>query len=365
MLVDGVSFRTIWRAEDGDGVRIIDQRWLPHDFRVAELRTMAEAATAIRDMWVRGAPLIGATAAYGVALAMEADPSDPGLAAAYDGLRRTRPTAINLLWALDRLQATLAPLPPARRAAAAYAKAAAICDEDVAINQAIGDAGLEIIAAIAARKNGAPVNILTHCNAGWLATVDWGTATAPIYRAFHAGLPLHVWVDETRPRNQGAQLTAWELASHGVPHTLIVDNAGGHLMQRGDVDMVIVGTDRTTARGDVCNKIGTYLKALAALDNGVPFYVALPSPTVDWSVQDGLAEIPIEERDATEVTEVWGRRADGALSAVRICPEATGAANPAFDVTPARLVTALVTERGVCAASAAGLAELFPERRSA
>jgi methylthioribose-1-phosphate isomerase len=365
MKVDGTPYRSIW-LDDDRTVRIIDQRWLPHEFRVVALETVEEAATAIADMWVRGAPLIGATAAYGVALAMRADPSDAALAAAWERLHRTRPTAINLRWALTEMQQALSPLPPGARAAAAYARAARICDEDVAINAAIGAHGLTVIRDIAARKApGEPVNILTHCNAGWLATVDWGTATAPIYKAVEAGIPVHVWVDETRPRNQGAQLTAWEMAGHGVPHTLIVDNAGGHLMQHGQVDMVIVGTDRTTARGDVCNKIGTYLKALAARDNGVPFYVALPSPTVDWTVRDGLAEIPIEERSGDEVTRVWGRLEDGSLGWVRICPEATRGGNPAFDVTPARLVTALVTERGLCAASAEGLASLFPERRSA
>ncbi len=365
MKVNGTPYRSIW-LDDDRTVRIIDQRWLPHEFRVVPLETVDEAATAIADMWVRGAPLIGATAAYGMALAMRADPSDAALSAAWDRLHRTRPTAINLRWALTEMQQTLLPLPPGERAAAAYTRAARICDEDVAINAAIGANGLTVIRDIAGRKApGAPVNILTHCNAGWLATVDWGTATAPIYRAVEAGIPVHVWVDETRPRNQGAQLTAWEMAGHGVPHTLIVDNAGGHLMQHGEVDMVIVGTDRTTAQGDVCNKIGTYLKALAARDNRVPFYVALPSPTVDWTVRDGLAEIPIEERSGDEVTSVWGRLEDGSLGRVRICPDATPGGNPAFDVTPARLVTALVTERGLCAASAEGLEGLFPERRSA
>ncbi len=365
MQVDGIPYRTIWPAPDGSGVQIIDQRWLPHAFRVETLATLDAAATAIRDMWVRGAPLIGATAAHGVAIAMAADPSDRALAAAQSTLAATRPTAVNLRWALERMRAALAPMPPERRAAEALRLAAAICDEDVAINRAIGAAGVGLIAEIARRKAGAPVNVLTHCNAGWLATVDWGTATAPIYMAAERGIDVHVWVDETRPRNQGAQLTAWELASHGVRHTLIVDNAGGHLMQRGDVDLVIVGTDRTTARGDVCNKIGTYLKALAAHDTAVPFYVALPSPTIDWTLQDGLSEIPIENRDAAEVTEVWGRAADGSLGAVRICPDATVAANPAFDVTPARLVTGLITERGLCPASEAGLLSLFPERQTA
>ncbi|MBP7003292.1 S-methyl-5-thioribose-1-phosphate isomerase [Amaricoccus sp.] len=362
MLVDGVPYRTIWPAEDGRTVRIIEQRRLPHEFVVADLASLGDAAVAIRDMAVRGAPLIGATAAWGMALAMAADPSDAGLGAARETLARTRPTAVNLRWALDAMRATLAPLPPGERREAARAKAAEIADEDVAINRAIGDAGLGVLADIARRKSGRPVNVLTHCNAGWLATVDWGTATAPIYRAIEEGIEVHVWVDETRPRNQGAALTAWEMARHGVPHHLIVDNAGGHLMQRGEVDVVIVGTDRTTARGDVANKIGTYLKALAARDNGVPFYVALPSPTIDWTLTDGFA-IPIEERDASEVTHVWGRtEAGGGLDRVRVCPEETPAANPAFDVTPARLVTGLITERGVCAATADGLAGLFPDR---
>ena len=360
MKVGDRHFRTIWPRSDGRAVQIIDQTRLPHDFVVVNLVSMTDAATAIRDMWVRGAPLIGATAAWGMALQMQADPSDAGLAAGYDTLIATRPTAVNLRWALDEVRRVLGPLPVAQRPAAARARAAAICDQDVAINRAIGDHGMALIAAIAARKDG-PVNILTHCNAGWLATVDWGTATAPIYCAVEMGIPVHVWVDETRPRNQGAHLTAWEMASAGIPHTLIVDNAGGHLMQRGQVDMVIVGTDRTTARGDVCNKIGTYLKALAAHDNGVPFYVALPSPTIDWSVQDGL-DIPIEERSPDEVSFVQGKLADGTRTRLRISPEATPAANPAFDVTPARLVTGLITERGVCPATAKGLTTLFPDR---
>ncbi|MBW8752900.1 MAG: S-methyl-5-thioribose-1-phosphate isomerase [Sphingomonadales bacterium] len=359
MKVGREHYRSIW--VEGDAVRIIDQTRLPHEFVVLTLETLDQAAGAIRDMWVRGAPLIGATAAYGVAIAMRTDPGDAGLRRAVDLLIATRPTAVNLRWALEDMGAHLAEVAPADRATAAMARAAAIADDDVAINEAIGSHGLELIRAIAARKAG-PVNVLTHCNAGWLATVDWGTATAPIYKAHAAGIALHVWVDETRPRNQGAHLTAWEMASHGIPHTLIVDNAGGHLMQRGKVDMVIVGTDRTTARGDVCNKIGTYLKALAAKDNGVPFYVALPSPTIDWRVQDGLAEIPIEERSGDEVSLVQGKLADGSVARLRISPEATPAANPAFDVTPARLVTGLITERGIATASAAGLAALFPER---
>jgi methylthioribose-1-phosphate isomerase len=361
--VGGRAYRTIWLNEDGWGVDVIDQRWLPHEFHVATLRTVAEAATAIRDMWVRGAPLIGATAAYGLALAMREDPGDAALDEAWDQLHATRPTAVNLRWALEAVRSRLRPLGPSERAAAAYAQAAEIADEDVAINRAMGRSGLEIIRRIAAtKKSGEPVNVLTHCNAGWLATVDYGTATAPIYCAMEEGVPVHVYVDETRPRNQGASLTAWELVKQGAPHTLIVDNAGGHLMQHGLVDIVIVGSDRTTANGDVCNKIGTYLKALAARDNNVPFYVALPSPTIDWTVRDGVKEIPIEERPADEVDFVQGRGADGRVQRVRISPEGTRAANPAFDVTPARLVTGLITERGVAEASPDGLKALFPER---
>ena len=363
MKVDGRATRTIWLNADGWGVDVIDQRWLPHEFRIVTLRTPGEAATAIREMGVRGAPLIGVTAAYGVALAMREDPSDANLDAAWERLHATRPTAINLRWALDAVRNHLRPLAPGKRAAAAYARAAEIADEDVAINRAIGRNGLAIVRAIAERKKpGEPVNILTHCNAGWLATVDYGTATAPIYLAMEENIPVHVYVDETRPRNQGASLTAWELVNHGTPHTLIVDNAGGHLMQHGRVDMVIVGADRTTARGDVCNKIGTYLKALAAKDNGVPFYVALPSPTIDWTIDDGVKEIPIEERSADEVEFVQGLGADGKVARVRISPAGSRAANPAFDVTPARLVTGLITERGVAAASPEGLKALFPER---
>ena len=363
MKVGDKHYRTIWLNEDGWSVDLIDQRWLPHQFRIENVRTVAGIATAIRDMWVRGAPLIGVTAAYGVAIRMREDPSDAALDAVWQELHATRPTAINLRWALDAMRETLRPLPEGERAAAAYVRAAEIADEDVELNRAIGKHGLSIIKEIAKRKKpGEPVNILTHCNAGWLATVDYGTATAPIYLATEEKIPVHVYVDETRPRNQGAHLTAWEMAGHGVPHTLIVDNAGGHLMQHGLVDMVIVGTDRTTANGDVCNKIGTYLKALAAKDNGVPFYVGLPSPTIDWTVRDGVKEIPIEERSAEEVSLVWGKTASGEITQVRISPDATPAANPAFDVTPARLVTGLITERGVAEASAEGLLKLFPER---
>lgn len=363
MLVGDRHYRSIWLAEDGRTVEIIDQTRLPHEFVIRPLTTLQEAATAIRDMWVRGAPLIGATAAHGVAIALREDPSDAALARAYEVLIATRPTAVNLRWALDDMRARLVPLAPEARADAALARAIAICDEDVETNRQIGLHGLALIEEIAARKPaGEPVRILTHCNAGWLATVDWGTATAPLYHAHAKGIPLHVWVDETRPRNQGAQLTAWEMAGAGIPHALIVDNAGGHLMQHGQVDMVITGTDRTTARGDVCNKIGTYLKALAAHDNGVPFYVALPSTTIDWTVSDGVAEIPIEERSGDEVAYVQGRMPDGTVGVVRISPDASPSANPAFDVTPARLVTGLVTERGVAPATRDGLAGLFPDR---
>ena len=363
MNVGDKHYHTIWLNEDGRSVDIIDQRWLPHEFRIVTLKTVPDVATAIRDMWVRGAPLIGVTAAYGVAIAMTEDASDENLERVWHELNETRPTAINLRWALNEMKRVLSPLPPAERAAVAYARAAEIAQEDVELNRSIGQHGLEVIRGIAARKKpGEPVNILTHCNAGWLATVDYGTATAPIYLATEEGIPVHVYVDETRPRNQGAQLTAWEMNGHGVPHTLIVDNAGGHLMQHGMIDMVIVGTDRTTANGDVCNKIGTYLKALAARDNGIPFYVALPSPTIDWTVKDGVKEIPIEERNGDEVSLVQGKLADGTVVQVRVSPEGTPAGNPAFDVTPARLVTGLITERGIADASPEGLKALFPER---
>jgi methylthioribose-1-phosphate isomerase len=361
MKVRGQAQRTIWPQAGGDAVGIIDQTRLPHEFATLELRTAEDAARAIKSMQVRGAPLIGATAAYGVWLAVRADASDAALADACSRLLDTRPTAVNLRWALDRMRAHLSPLPAAQRVAAARKLAGEICAEDVAINRGIGEAGLPILRALAARKRpGETLNILTHCNAGWLATVDWGTATAPIYLAHDAGLKLHVWVDETRPRNQGASLTAWELGQHGVPHTVIVDNAGGHLMQHGRVDVVIVGTDRTTAQGDVGNKIGTYLKALAAHDNGVPFYAAVPSPSIDWTIRDGVREIPIEERSPTEITHVSGRTADGAPATVQVTPVGSPACNPGFDVTPARLVTGLITERGVCPATAAGLRALFP-----
>ena len=361
MKIGDTPFRSIWRDATGV-VQIIDQRWLPHDLRIVPLRNRAEFASAIKDMWVRGAPLIGATAAYGVAVQMAHDPSDQSLSDTWVVLHETRPTAINLRWALDDMQAQLLPLPAAQRAAAAFLRADQIADEDVEINRRIGAHGLSVIRDIAARKAGQRVNILTHCNAGWPATVDWGTATSPIYHAALAGLAVHVFVDETRPRNQGAQLTAWELNSAGISHDLIVDNAGGHLMQHGEVDMVIVGTDRTTANGDVCNKIGTYLKALAAKANNVPFYVALPSPTIDWTVRDGIREIPIEERSGHEVTHVQGRNAAGQIITVQISPDGTTARNPAFDVTPGHLITGLITERGICPATPEGLAAMFPER---
>jgi methylthioribose-1-phosphate isomerase len=365
MNVHGTPYRSIWLDETGSSVAIIDQTRLPHDFVVRPLDSVEDAAEAIRTMRVRGAPLIGATAAYGVALAMREDVGDMALEAACKLLESTRPTAVNLRWALGRMRDVLAPLPESRRCEVAYAEAAALCDEDVEINRRIGEQGLGLIAEIQrSRANPeAPFHILTHCNAGWLATVDWGTALAPIYRAYDEGIPVHVWVDETRPRNQGAALTAWELAAHGVPHDLIVDNAGGHLMQRGQVDLCLVGTDRTARNGDVCNKVGTYLKALAAVDNQVPFYVALPGPTIDWDIRDGVADIPIEEREQAEVTMVSGLLAGGTAGSVRIAPEGVTARNFAFDVTPARLVTGLITERGRCAASEQGLLSLYPERR--
>ena len=363
MKVGDKHYRSIWFNEDTGKVQIIDQRWLPHEFRVVDLVSRADFATSIRDMWVRGAPLIGATAAFAMAAEMKRDPSNANLDDAWDELHETRPTAINLRWALNEMRNTLRPLPEAERAEAAHKRALEISDEDVECNRMIGVHGLEIIREIAAKKApGEPVNILTHCNAGWLATVDWGTATSPMYHAQQDGIPIHIWVDETRPRNQGALLTSWEMNAHGIPHHLIVDNAGGHLMQHGQVDMVIVGTDRTTAHGDVCNKIGTYLKALAAKDNGVPFYVALPSPTIDWTVKDGVAEIPIEERDDEEVTHVQGKLPDGSIGAVQISPDGTPGGNPAFDVTPRRLITGLITERGICGASPEGLAAMFPDR---
>src|ERR1700743_3133890 len=365
MKVDGQPFRSVWVEGDGWTIGAIDQRRLPHEFILARMTTCEQAADAIRSMLVRGAPLIGATAAYGVALAMRDDASDSAMEQAYATLIAAQPTAINLKCALDEMRNALAPLSPSLRAGAAYVPAGEIAEEDVAINQAIGRHGLALIEAILPRKKpGEAINILTHCNAGWLATVDWGTATAPTHLAHERGLKVHVWVDETRPRNQGASLTAWELSHHGVAHTVIADNTGGHLMQHGMVDLVITGTDRVTANGDVCNKIGTYLKARAAQDNHVPFYVALPSPTIDFTVADGVSEIPIEQRSADEVTTMTGRTADGRIESVRIVPDGSAVANYGFDVTPARLVTGLITERVVLEASRTALAAAFPERAS-
>jgi len=378
MNIDGKAWHTIGLEAGGRSVWVIDQTLLPHRFETRSLRSLEDAAAAISTMVVRGAPLIGVTGAYGLMLALQRDPSDGALAAAFEQLNATRPTAVNLRWALERVRDLVAPLPEAERAAAAQAEAAAIAEEDVAMCDAIGEHGLAIFRELAAarppERQGQPFNVLTHCNAGWLATVDWGTALAPIYKAHRSGLKVHVWVDETRPRNQGASLTAYELGQEGVPHTVIVDNAGGHLMQHGQVDAVIVGTDRTTRRGDVCNKIGTYLKALAAFDNNLPFYVALPASTIDWTIDDGVAEIPIEARSEREVTQIQGQLAGDCkvagggeaggevgvqLATVQLTPTGSPGFNPAFDVTPARLVTALITERGVAAATEAGLRGLY------
>jgi methylthioribose-1-phosphate isomerase len=359
--INGRHYRTIWVRPDGWSVEIIDQTQLPHKLVTMPLTSCTQAAHAIKSMQVRGAPLIGATAAYGVCLAMREDASDSALARTIAFLAEQRPTAVNLRWALEEMRKSLAPLPAERRVVAAYKRAAELCDEDVETCRMIGEHGLEIIRVIASRKKpGEAVNILTHCNAGWIACVDWGTATAPIYQAHDAGIKVHVWVDETRPRNQGASLTAFELGAHGVPHTIIVDNAGGHYMQAGRVDLCIVGTDRVTARGDVANKIGTYLKALAAQDNKVPFYVALPHTTIDWTLDDGF-KIPIEERSADEVLKMPGRLPDGSVVTVEIAAPGSPAANPGFDITPARLVTGFITERGVAPASAVGLRKLYPE----
>lgn len=363
MKINGKHTRTIWVRPEGFPVEIIDQTALPHEFRTVALKTTDDAAYAIQAMLVRGAPLIGVTAAYGVALAMHEKPTDANLDEAIELLASQRPTAVNLRWALDEMRTALAGVPEPERARAAFKHAARLATDDAAMCRQIGEHGLAIIRAIAAKKNGAPVNILTHCNAGALACIDWGTATSPIYHAHDAGIPVHVFVDETRPRNQGASLTAYELQQYGVANTLIVDNAGGHLMQRGEVDLVIVGTDRVAANGDVANKIGTYLKALAAFDCGIPFYVALPSSTIDWAMPDGAA-IPIEERSESEVLHVTGRAGNGKVASVAIAAPETMARNPAFDVTPARLVTGLITERGICDASADGLVTLYPEHRS-
>ena len=359
MNIHGTPTRTIRPLPDRAGVEIIDQTLLPHRLQFRILRRLEDAAEAISVMRVRGAPLIGATAAYGVALALTEDASESRLDAACARLLVTRPTAVNLRWALERMQARLAPLAAAQRRDAAWSEAAAVCDEDVLLNQAIGRHGKELIRSHHLQSS-RPVNVMTHCNAGWLATVDWGTALAPVYSAFEAGIPLHVWVSETRPRNQGAALTAWELAQHGVPHTVIADNAAGHLMQHGQVDLVIVGADRAAANGDIANKIGTYLKALAAHDNGLPFYAAVPGPTIDWRLADGSG-IPIEQRAASEVTHLQGQAEDGQVTSVRLTPAQSGAANPAFDVTPARLVSGLITERGICPATREGLAQHYPE----
>ena len=363
MKIDGTPYRSVWiDPEDGWSIRIIDQTRLPWSFDILRLTNMREAAHAIRSMQVRGAPLIGAVAAFGLALAVRADSSGESLESAAALLGATRPTAVNLHWALDRMLTRLRRTRAADRADAAYQEAASIADEDAAQNRTIGQHGVALIQEAARGARGRAVNILTHCNAGWLATVDWGTALSPIYAAHDAGIDVHVWVDETRPRLQGAALTAFELGKHGVPHTVIADNAGGHLMQHGQVDLCIVGADRVTRQGDAANKIGTYLKALAAQDNGVPFWVAIPSSTIDWRLTDGVRDIPIEERAATEVSTVTGRAMDGSIVTVRVAPSDSPAANPGFDVTPARLLSGLITERGCCAASAMGLLDLFPEQ---
>lgn len=365
MQINNRPYRTIWLKEgDAKTVQIIDQRMLPHQLVIQDLKTFQDAEAAIKDMTVRGAPLIGVTAAYGLYLAALQAPDEPQafeefIQEAARTLLATRPTAINLQWAIEKqLEAMAMGSSPEAKTKIALETANELAEDDIEVCRRIGEHGLQIIEKIAEAKNGKTVNILTHCNAGWLGTVDWGTATAPIYMAQQKGLPIHVWVDETRPRNQGFNLTAWELNERKVPHTVIVDNAGGHLMQHGMVDMVIVGTDRTTRAGDVANKIGTYLKALAAKDNNIPFYVALPSSTIDWSMTDGLKEIPIEERDEDEVKFIQGWY-DGRIQRVQLAPEDSPASNYGFDVTPGRLVTALITERGVCEASEAGLKSLF------
>ena len=357
MKISGVPYRCVWR--EADRVAIIDQTRLPFEFHTLRLSGCDEIAHAIRSMQVRGAPLIGATAAYGIALAISVDASDANLQLAAESLGSTRPTAVNLRWALERMTRRLQTIAPPARAAAAWMEAEKIADEDIAFNLAIGHHGLALLRDIADRKGS--VNVLTHCNAGWLATVDVGTALAPIYLAHDAGIPVHVWVDETRPRNQGL-LTAWELSQHGVPNTLIADNAGGHLMQHGMVDLVIVGADRVTGAGDVCNKIGTYLKALAAKDCGVPFYAAVPSPSIDWSIRDALREIPIEERGSAEVLTMRAMDAGNLIGNVRIAPDGTLAVNPAFDVTPARLVTAIITDRGIAPATRSSLQDLYRKK---
>jgi methylthioribose-1-phosphate isomerase len=365
MKVAGRAYRSIIREPGRRGVTVLDQTVLPHRFAFRDLTSEDEVAEAIRTLTVRGAPLIGVSGAYGLAIALDRDPSDEGLAAAHDRLLATRPTAVNLRWALDIVHREVAGLPKAERADAAFVVADRLAEEDVATNAAIAESGLVLVRkAYDDKGRSGPVNILTHCNTGWLACVDWGTALGVIFRSHDEGIPVHVWVDETRPRNQGASLTTWELAGHGVPHTLIADNAGGHLMQQGEVDLCLVGADRITAGGDAGNKIGTYLKALAAADNGVPFYVAAPASTIDWTLKGGSA-IEIEERAAEEVTHISGVLSDGTPARVRLAPEGTRAANPAFDVTPARLIAGIITERGVASASSQGLAALFPEREAA
>jgi methylthioribose-1-phosphate isomerase len=368
MKVNGKNLRTIWLDSDKKTVKIIDQRQLPHELRIVDLQTVDDVIMAIKDMYVRGAPLIGVTGAYGVYLAALNAP-DPQVKDAYlmtacERLKSTRPTAVNLAWAVDTvLAAVLKEKPPDRRIRAAKDQAARITEQEVEHCKNIGNHGLPLIEAISRQKKGQPVNILTHCNAGWLACIEYGTATAPIYTAFDRGIDLHVWVDETRPLNQGNRLTAWELGKHGVRHTIITDNAGGHIMQQGKVDMVIVGSDRTTTTGDVANKIGTYLKALAAKDNNIPFYVALPSSTFDWNLRDGIKEIPIEERDPDEIRYIEGRL-DAKAARVLICPEKSAVANYAFDVTPAKYVTGFITERGICRATEEEIKRLFPEKFS-
>jgi len=361
MRISGKSFRTIWPEADWGDVGVIDQTVLPHEFKTLRLATVQDAEYAIRSMVVRGASLIGVTAAYGMALAMRKDSSDENLHASAKLLNNARPTAVDLKWATDRLVALLSPLAPPERVTAAYAAAHEIAEDNVSACASIGQHGGALLKTL--YKGKAPLNVLTHCNAGWLAMVDHGTALSPIYAAHDAGIPVHVWVDETRPRNQGASLTAWELAQHGVPHTLIVDNAGGLLMRRGEVDACIVGSDRVAANGDVCNKVGTYLKALAAFDNNVPFFAAMPHSTIDWTLPSGEL-IPIEERDPSEVLTMQGRLPNGSIAVVEIAPKGTRAANHAFDVTPARLVTKIITERGACEASRDGLLSLYPERRT-
>ncbi|GJL98704.1 MAG: methylthioribose-1-phosphate isomerase [Methyloligella sp.] len=367
MRINGIEKQTIWLNEDGWSVDIIDQTVLPHKFVVVNLKTLDDAAYAIKAMLVRGAPLIGATAAYGLCLALKNDVSDDAMSKACDYLNEQRPTAVNLRWALSVMTNHLSPLPKEARLEAAYKKAAEIVADDIETCRLIGVHGLELIKDIAAKKSpGETINILTHCNAGWLATTQWGTATSPIYHAAKAGIPVHVWVDETRPRNQGASLTAYELGHEEIPHTIIVDNAGGHLMQHGKVDLCIVGTDRTAANGDVCNKIGTYLKALAAHDNNIPFYVALPSTTIDWTLNNGF-DIPIEERGQEEVLQMTGRLSSsekGEMVTIDIAASGSPAANPAFDVTPAKYVSGLITEKGVVEANSSALAELKTELKN-